>query len=364
MKIREITNYLESLAPLSSQADFDNCGLIVGDASTEVTSAIICLDCVEAIVDEAIRKGSNLIIAHHPIVFKGLKKLNGKNYIERTVIKAIQHGIAIYAIHTNLDHYRFGVNYEIGQRLGLENLQILDPVENALFKLNVYVPIDHLEKVKSAVFEAGAGEIGNYSECSFSSEGTGTFTPNELANPFEGEKNNRSTVSEVKLELLVTSHSLNSVVKAMKQAHPYEEVAYDIISLKNQNAFEGAGMVGELKEPMDEQAFLSKVKTNFKCEVIRHTKLMNKPIKRVAFCGGSGSFLLNKAKRANADIFITGDYKYHDFFDAENELVIADIGHFESEQFTINLIADILKKKFHTFVVHLTEENTNPINYF
>lgn len=364
MTIKEITNYLEQLAPLSSQASFDNCGLIVGDSSKEVTSALICLDCIESIVDEAIAKGANLIIAHHPIVFKGLKKLNGKNYIERTVIKAIQNDIAIYAIHTNLDHYRFGVNYEIGKRLGLQNLQILDASENNLLKLVVYVPADFVETVKNALFESGAGSIGNYAECSFNIPGTGTYKPLENSNPFEGEKENRSTVAEVRIEVLISSHNLNMVLNSMKKAHPYEEVAYDLLPILNKNNFEGSGMYGELTEAMDEIDFLNRLKENFNCEIIRHTQLLNKKIKTVAFCGGSGSFLLNKAKQVKADIFVTGDYKYHDFFDAENELVIADIGHFESEQYTINLIADILKKKFHTFVVHLTEVNTNPINYF
>lgn len=364
MKIKDITSYLESLAPLSSQANYDNCGLIVGDPNTEITSALICLDSIESVVDEAIHKGCNLIIAHHPIVFSGLKKLNGKNYIERTVIKAIQHNIAIYAIHTNLDSYRFGVNYEIGNRLGLENLQILSPAENSLFKLSVYVPAEHSTIVSTAMFHAGAGQIGNYSECSFELLGTGTFKPSELSDPFCGEIGTQNKISEVKIEVIVSIHSIHSVVKAMKEAHPYEEVAHDILPLKNKNAFEGSGMVGTLKDEMDEHSFLKLVKSTFNCGIIRHTALQNKPIKTVAFCGGSGSFLLQQAKRMRADIFITGDYKYHDFFDAEGEIIIADIGHFESEQYTTNLLADILKKKFPTFVAHLTGVITNPINYF
>lgn len=364
MKIKEITSYLESLAPLSSQASYDNCGLIVGDFNTEVTSALICLDSTEAIVDEAIQKGSNLIIAHHPIVFSGLKKLNGSNYIERTIIKAIKHDIAIYAIHTNLDNYRFGVNYEIGKRLGLENLQILAPAPNVLCKLTVFTPSDHVQNVSEAMFKAGAGQVGNYKECSFRSDGQGTYTPMENATPFEGTKGEKSSVTEDKIEVLVSTHLINQVVHSMKSAHPYEEVAYDIIPLKNKNDFEGSGMYGVLQEPMEEKAFLTLLKSRFNCSIIRHTALLNKPIKTVAFCGGSGSFLLSNAKGIKADIFITGDYKYHDFFDTENQIIIADMGHFESEQFTTNLLADILKKKFPTFVPHLTGVITNPINYF
>ncbi|MBI1836665.1 MAG: Nif3-like dinuclear metal center hexameric protein [Flavobacteriia bacterium] len=364
MKIKEITNYLESLAPLTSQANFDNCGLLVGDSQMEITSAISCLDCTEAIVEEAIQKGSNFIISHHPLIFKGLKKINGKNYIERTLVKAIKNEIAIYAIHTNLDHYRFGVNYEIGKRLGLENLQVLDPMESVLCKLIIYVPVSHTEILKARLFEAGAGAIGDYSECSFETQGRGTFKPNENASPFEGKPNIQSLVDEQKVEILVSTHNLSKVIETMKEVHPYEEVAYDIVSIQNKNHFEGSGMFGMLKTPISEIDLLRKIKEDFKCGIIRHTKLLNKPIQKIAFCGGSGSFLLNKAKQVNADIFITGDYKYHDFFDAENQIVIADIGHFESEQFTINLIADKLTKKFPTFVVHLTEVNTNPINYF
>lgn len=364
MKIKEITHYFESLAPLSSQASYDNSGLIVGNPEMEITSILLCLDSIEEIVDEAIEKGSNLIIAHHPIVFSGLKKITGKTYIERTIIKAIEYKIAIYAIHTNLDAYRYGVNFEIGKRLGLENLRILSPADNTLCKLSVFVPFEFSEKVSQALFDAGAGQIGNYKECSFELTGKGTFTPSENSQPFEGEINKKSITNENKIEVLVTIHALNKVVAAMKSTHPYEEVAYDIIPLKNKNSFEGSGMIGNLTKEMDEKSFLTQLKSTFNCEVIRHTTLLNKPIKTVAFCGGSGSFLLKNAKQQKADIFITGDYKYHDFFDAENEIIIADIGHFESEQFTTNLLADILKKKFPTFAFHITGVKTNPINYF
>ena len=364
MKIKEITSYLESLAPLSSQASYDNCGLIVGNRETEITAVLVCLDSTEAIVDEAIEKGCNLIIAHHPIVFSGLKKLNGDNYIERTVIKAIENKIAIYAIHTNLDAYRFGVNHEIGKRLGLKNLQILSPSENALCKITVFVPPTHVEIVSEAMFKEGAGEIGNYQECSFETPGKGSFTPLENANPYDGKVGKKSIVDEIKIEVVCAIHVLNSVLKAMKTAHPYEEIAYDIISLKNKNAYEGSGMYGELEVEMDEISFLTQLKSTFQCDIIRHTNLLHKPIKTVAFCGGSGSFLLKNAKQIKADIFITADYKYHDFFHAENQLVIADIGHFESEQYTIHLLADILTKKFPIFVLHLTGVKTNPINYF
>lgn len=363
MKIKEITDYLEGLAPLSTQEDYDNCGLLVGSHNDSVSSILICLDSTPEIVDEAIEKGCDMIIAHHPIIFKGLKKLNGKNYIEQTVIKCIKHGIALYAIHTNLDNYLHGVNRDIGIRLGLENLKILRPKQNGLFKLVVYTPVEAEENLITALFNAGAGNIGNYSECSFSTEGIGTFKPNEGSNPFSGDIGNRSSDKERKLEFLVEHSILDKVLAVMNDFHPYEEVAHDIIQLGNKNQHLGSGMIGELSVPLDEMDFLKKVKNTFGCGAIRYTELKGGKIKKVAFCGGSGSFLLQDAIRQGADIFITGDFKYHEFFDSEKKIVIADIGHYESEQFTINLLGDILKKKFATFAVRLTEINTNPINY-
>lgn len=364
MKISEITNYLESLAPLTSQESYDNCGLLVGDKNDELTNALITLDCVEAIVDEAIAKKCNLIIAHHPIVFKGLKKITGKNYVERTLLKAIKNNIAIYAIHTNLDNYQNGVNKKIGELLGVPNPSILKPSEKTLAKLSVYVPKAHHHHVMEALFDAGAGNIGNYSDCSFSVAGKGSFKPNDLANPFVGEKEKRHQEDEIKLEVLVSTHRLSQAIAALLKAHPYEEVAYDIFPLLNKNNFEGAGMVGDLEIPTDEFTFLQKLKDVFKSDTIRYTNLLNKPITRVAWCGGSGSFLLPDAIGAKADIFITGDFKYHDFFDADNQIIISDIGHFESEQYTIELIKELIQKKFPKFAPCLTEKNTNPIKYF
>jgi len=364
MTITEITSYLESLAPLSSQESYDNSGLIVGDPQSAVHNVLISLDCIEATIDEAIAKKCQLVIAHHPIVFKGLKRLNGSNYVERTVLKAIKNDIAIYAIHTNLDNYRFGVNYEIGKRLKLNNLRVLEPKNQVLSKLSCFIPETHFEVVSEAIFAAGAGRIGEYSECGFSVQGEGTFRPDSTAQPFIGEANQRSQVAERKFEAVCSTHLINKIVQAMKSAHPYEEVAYEVFAMQNQNPYEGSGMVGELAEPMEAKAFLQEVKDTFHCGVIRHTDLLDKPISKVAFCGGAGSFLLPSAVRAKADIFITGDYKYHEFFDAEERIVIADIGHFESEQFTSNRIAELLMEKFANFAVRLTEVNTNPINYF
>lgn len=363
MKIGEITSYLESFAPISSSESYDNCGLIVGNKSTEITSVLVSLDCTEAIIEEAIQKKCNLVIAHHPIVFKGLKSFTGSNYVERTVIKAIKNDVAIYAIHTNLDNYRWGVNYEIGQRLGLNKLKVLQPKKNVLSKLTVFVPKTHFEEVQNTLFEAGAGYIGDYSECSFSSSGIGTFKPNENSNPFIGEAQKHQKVEEIRLEAIVSNHKMGNVISKMLSAHPYEEVAYDVIALQNQNKFEGSGMIGELEEPEPIMDFLERVKDVFKCGAVRYTNPTKEKVQKIAFCGGSGSFLLSQAKRLDADVYITADFKYHEFFDADNQIVIADIGHYESEQYTSDLLKRILTEKFTTFAVHLTELNTNPINY-
>ncbi|MCH2021392.1 MAG: Nif3-like dinuclear metal center hexameric protein [Saprospiraceae bacterium] len=364
MKIKEIIEFLNSVAHPSYQESYDNSGLIVGNSQWEVTGILVCLDSIESIIDEAITKNCNLVIAHHPIVFNGLKTFTGRNYIERTVIKAIKNDIAIFAVHTNLDNvYINGVNTKISQKLGLINTQILAPAKGVLNKLYVFVPDTALEKVSEALFDAGAGEIGNYSECSFVAKGEGSFKANENANPVVGQKGLRHYEAETKLEVIFETHIKNELISALLKAHPYEEVAYDIVVLENQFNRIGAGIVGELKNPIDTHSFLKKIKEEMNTDCVRYTSLCYDQIQRVAVCGGAGSFLLGDAIKAKADIFITSDFKYHQFFDAENRIIIADIGHFESEQFTIELFYDLLTQKFCNFAIHCTDIKTNPINY-
>jgi dinuclear metal center YbgI/SA1388 family protein len=364
MKLAELTAYLESLAPLAYQEDYDNAGLIVGQPDQEVYQALISLDCTEAVVDEAIATNCQVIISHHPIVFRGLKKFNGKTYVERVVEKAIRNNIAIYAIHTNLDNIMSGVNAKICETLGIKNCHILAPKNNLLKKLVTYVPVSHADEVRNALFNAGAGNIGNYSECSFNAEGTGTFKGNENTDPYVGEPGKRHLENEIRVETVYPAVLESKILMALVLAHPYEEVAYDLYTLTNQYRQAGAGMIGELETPVSEEEFLYQVKEKMRAQVIRHTALTGRHIKKVAVCGGSGSFLLKAAIAAGADIFITADYKYHEFFDAEGKIVIADIGHFESEQFTQQLLYEIIRKKFSTFAVRLTELNTNPVKYF
>lgn len=363
MKLRELCDKLESWAPLAYQESYDNSGLIVGSLDQVVSGVLISLDCIESVVDEAIEKNCNVIVAHHPIVFKGLKTLTGKNYVERTVLKAIKNDIALYAIHTNLDNVDTGVNKAIANRLGLINTEVLVPKRGLLKKLITFVPKANVEEVRSALFEGGAGTIGPYSECNFSVEGVGTFKGSEASNPVYGEKGVREHLVEERVEMIFPSHISSKVLQALKSSHPYDEVAYQIITIDNANQFVGSGMIGELKEPILDLDFLKSTKEDLKIGCIRYSKLSNKKIKKIALCGGSGSFLLNDAKQAGADIFITSDFKYHEFFDAENSIVIADIGHYESEQYTIDLIADFLRKNFPRFAFHLSKVNTNPINY-
>jgi dinuclear metal center YbgI/SA1388 family protein len=363
MKIKKITNYLESIAPLHFQESYDNAGLIVGDVSAEVSGVIITLDCTEEVVDEAIENKCNLIIAHHPIIFSGLKQLNGKNYMERTVIKAIKNDIAIYAIHTNLDNVKTGVSAKIADILGVKNCKILSPKKDLLRQLVVYCPLSDAEKVKTTLFNAGAGNIGNYDECSFTSKGEGTFRANEDCNPHLGEIGERHIEKEERIEVVFPKYLENSIISAMKLSHPYEEVAYQIYILDNVYENIGSGVVGELIKEIDAIKFLEQLKSKMKTDCIRHTNIVKGKIKKVAICGGSGSFLLKDAISAEADIFITADFKYHDFFDADNNIIIADIGHYESEQFTKDLIYDLLSKNFSKFAVRLSKVNTNPINY-
>jgi len=363
MTIREIIDYLESVSPSVYQEPYDNAGLIIGSPTAPVTSALITLDVTEPVIDEAIELGCELIIAHHPIIFKGIKRINGNSFVERCTIKAIKNDIAIYAAHTNLDSIIGGVNSKICEKIGLTNLSILVPAKGQLLKLVTFIPKDHLNAVSEAIFAAGAGVIGKYDKCSFNTEGSGTFRGGEESNPFAGKKGELHFEKETRFETIFPGHLKNGIINALIKTHPYEEVAYDLYPLENTLNEVGSGMMGELPGSENEIDFLSRLLEIFGCKAIRHTYLLGKPIKKVAVCGGSGSFLLSSAIAADADIFVTADMKYHDFFIAEEKIVVADIGHYESEQFTKELFYEILIKKFPNFVLHLSEVKTNPVLY-
>lgn len=362
--VKEVIDYLEKIAPPSLQEDYDNSGLIVGKKDTLVTGVLVSLDCTEEIVQEAIDKNINLIVSHHPIVFSGLKRFNEKNYVERTVALAIKNDIHLYAIHTNLDNVlNQGVNGYFAKKLGLKNIAPLRALSNHLLKLFTYVPKSHAHQVREALFNAGAGNIGNYDQCSFNVEGTGTFRGNDQSNPYLGESGKLQEEQEVKIEVLLRNYQKSAVLNALHTSHPYEEVAYELIKIENSDQELGAGAIGELAEEMEVSAFLNYVKKSLNLEVIKHTNF-SKNIKKVAICGGSGSFLRKDAIAQKADAYISADFKYHEFFDAENHLMICDIGHYESEKYTIELLLDYLTKKFSTFAALKTEKDTNPIKYY
>jgi len=365
MLLKEIIQFLENIAPSAFQESYDNSGLIVGDASMEINKALICLDSTPEVIEEALEKGANLVIAHHPIVFSGLKKFNGKTHIERAVMLAIKHDIAIYAIHTNLDNVLAnGVNQKIGNKLGLENMRILAPKKGLLQKLITYCPDAHADEIRQALFAAGAGHIGNYDSCSFNIQGQGSFRANEGAKPFIGEIGETHWEQETRIETIFPRHIASQVIAALKQAHPYEEVAYETFFIENDWQEVGSGIIGELSESLSVEEFLNRLKTDLQIPMIRYTKSASDQIKTVALCGGSGSFLLGAAMASGADVFLTSDFKYHQFFESEGKIMIADVGHYEGEYFTIELLGNLLTEKFRTFAVVFSGITTNPIKYY
>ncbi|MDC8103057.1 Nif3-like dinuclear metal center hexameric protein [Chryseobacterium sp. PTM-20240506] len=364
MTIREVISEIEKRIPLQQAEDFDNVGLLCGVPEREVSGILVCHDALENVVEEAIQKKLNLIVCFHPIIFSGLKSLTGKNYVERAVLKAIENKVAIYAIHTAFDNDFFGVNAGICNQLGLKEMKILQPKKDNLKQLTVFVPKDHAEKVKESLFSAGAGNIGFYDECSFSINGNGTFRPIEGSNPFSGKQNIRENADENMISVIFEGYKQNQIISAMKSSHPYEEVAYQIYSLDNENQYSGLGMYGEFEEAMNEEDFLRFVKEKFNLEMIRHSGLTNKKIKRVGVLGGSGASGIKSALSKKCDAYLTGDVKYHDFFLAESKMLICDIGHYESEQWVVKQLFEILSQKFSTFAISKSNEKTNPVNYF
>lgn len=361
--IKKIIESLESMAPSSYQEEYDNSGLLTGNPADEVKGILVTLDCTEDVVEEALTKSCNLIVAHHPILFKGIKRLTGQTYVERVLIKAIRNNIAIYAIHTNLDNVIKGVNKKIAERIGLINIQILLPKKNTLTKLVTFIPKEHKEKVTASLHMAGAGQIGNYKNCSFSIAGEGAFMPTENAKPFKGLQGVLEKAEEVRVEVLFPSLLQGKVLSALRESHPYEEVAYYLTALENENQEVGAGIIGELARPEEPMAFLERVKSSMNTACIRHTRISGNKVKKVAVCGGAGSFLLPTTIGQGADVFISADFKYHEFFDADNKIIIADIGHYESEQYTKELLGEFLQEKFPTFAIIFSNVVTNPISY-
>jgi dinuclear metal center YbgI/SA1388 family protein len=363
MNLNQLADILEQLAPLAYAEDFDNVGFLTKHTNN-VSGILVCHDALETVLEEAIAKKCNVVVCFHPILFAKIKKITGSNYVERAIIKAIKNDIAIYAIHTALDNHQQGVNKILCDALGLLHPKILIPKENYIEKLVTYCPVAETDKLKKALFSAGAGHIGNYSECSFVSNGLSSYKGNENTNPTIGIPNIYHEEAESKIEVIYEKHLQSKIIKALHEVHIYEEVAYEIYSLQNKQQEIGLGMYGELPNAMNETDFLEMVKKKMQCGVIRHSDFLNKNIQKVAVLGGSGAFAIEAAKREGVDAFLTADLKYHDFYTAENKLLLADIGHFESERYTKNYIVGFLKEKITNFAVQLSEVNTNPVKYF
>lgn len=361
--VNDLIGWFEEFAPQTLQEEYDNCGLQVGDKNTPITAVLLTLDITNEVVDEAIQYNCNVIVAHHPLIFKALKKITPENHIQNIIIRLIKNNISLFIAHTNIDNVIEGVNSQIADKLELTNRSVLLPLNNSFAKIITFIPEKHATKVQQALFEAGAGTIGNYDCCSFTSLGKGSFRAKTNANPFVGEVNKLHTEPEVRIEMIFPKYLQQNIIESLIQSHPYEEPAYDVLHLENANNRLGAGLVGWLPSPMDEIEFLEKMKKILHCEMIKHTKLRTKKISKVALCGGSGAFLIKNALNAKADIFITGDLKYHDYFEANESIVLADFGHFETEQYTKHIFYEIITKKMPKFVVRISETKTNPINY-
>ena len=364
MKIKEVIKYLEDIVPLTYQESYDNSGLILGDKDLDVKGVLISLDCTEEVLDEAIKSNSNLIISHHPIIFNAIKKINVTSYTDRIIIKAIKNDIAIYALHTNLDNILQGVNGKIASILGLSSCNVMLPKKDTLKYLVVYCPLAKSEKLKKSLFSVGAGSVGNYDQCSFTSFGKGSFRANKDAKPYIGKTEFLHTEEEERIEVIYPAFKETNIIQELKNNHPYEEVAYQTYMISNFNKSIGSGIIGSIKSSININSFLKLLKDKLSVEYIKHTDIVKHKIKKVAICGGSGSFLIQKAIDLNADVFISSDFKYHDYFLANKKIIIIDIGHYESEQFTKDLIYDMLTKKFTKFAIRLSKINTNPINYF
>lgn len=363
MQLNEIIQSIETMAPLPLQEDYDNSGLLTGHPDDTITGALITLDVTESVIEEAIKLGYNLIIAHHPLIFKPLKKINGNNEVERCVIKAIRNKIAIYTAHTNLDNSMEGVNAMLCRKIGLTETSILSPINGNLRKLVVFVPVSHAEKVRQAMFVSGAGHIGQYDSCSFNTAGSGTFRALEGANPFVGQQGEIHSEPEIRIESIVPKWLESRVLSAVREVHPYEEIAWDSYVLTNSALNTGAGMTGKFENPLQEEEFILRLKEVLKVPLIKCSPLTGKKISKVAVCGGSGNFLIQEAIRSGAHAFVTGELKYHDYFLAEGRILLVEAGHYETEQFTKELLYQIVKEKFPTFALQISTISTNPVNY-
>lgn len=363
MRIRELLQTIEQIAPLPLQESFDNSGVQVGDTNQEAKGVLVCIDVTENVILEAVNLNCNLVVSHHPIAFRSFKSLTGKTYVERSMILAIKHDIVLYAAHTNLDNALQGINSHLAEMLNLQNVRILSPQKNNLLKLATFAPTTYAEAIRNALFNAGAGHIGNYDSCSYNLEGKGTFRAGKGTHPFCGNIGEIHTEQEVRIETILPAFRQKEVLRALMAVHPYEEPAYDLYPLANDWSGAGSGVVGTLPEEMDEEEFLYLLKDTFRLTTLQHSPFRGTPVRDVAICGGSGAFLIPKAMAYGADVFITGEAKYNDFYDVEDKLLLATIGHYESEVCSKEIFFDVLSKKYPTFAIHKSGFDINPVNY-
>jgi dinuclear metal center YbgI/SA1388 family protein len=364
MILQHILNELESLAPPEYQEEWDNSGLLLGSPAREITGIIVSLDTTMEVLHEAISNHCNLIVSHHPFIFQGIRKITPDLPAYHLLRRLIQEDIAVYALHTSLDNSWMGINQYLGQKLGLMNTSILAPKRDSLKKLVVFCPVDHAEKVRNALFEAGAGHIGNYDCCSYNSSGQGSFRASEKANPFVGKRKVIHFEPEIRIEVIFPSAREKPLIDSMRAAHPYEEVAFDLYPLTNSFDRAGSGIVGFLEKPMSEQRFIRIVKSLVGLNSIRHSAFLGRKIRKVAISSGAGGFLIPDVIRSEADIFLTSDLKYHQFQEPGGKLLLMDIGHYESESFMKEMIRAFLIEKFPNFAVLVSATETNPVKYF
>jgi len=356
MKIKEVISFLENKFPLSWQEDFDNSGIQCGDKERDITGVVVCFDMSEVVIEEAISKGANMVVSHHPIIYRDvIKRIEPTNRVGKILCKALENKILLYSMHTNIDSGKAGGNSLFAQKLELQKLSVLSPKENEFCKLVVFVPSENSVFLRDALFKAGCGNIGNYSHCSFSCEGIGSFKPLADANPHIGQHNRIERVEEERIEMIFSKIKKRQIVEALYQHHPYEEPAFDIFALENTNKDIGLGRVGFLPQPMVAADFIHYVKQKLNVELVRFSGNSKAEISKVAVCGGGGASHIKDALTAGADAYITGDLKYHDFFIPENKMLLVDIGHFEGEHFIREIITSLLKEKFKNFSTYFTE---------
>lgn len=367
MLIKEIIDAIESIAPLPLQEEWDNCGVQVGPTDNECTGVMVCVDCTPVVVEEAIAMNCNLIVSHHPLIFGGIKQLTGKTEAERCVINAVTAGLTIYSSHTALDNSPNGISHRMASLLGLEDVDVLVPREADQLKLVAYVPVSKLDDVRLALFDAGAGAIGNYDFCSFATDGRGSFRALDGANPYVGEVSQLHFEDESRLEVLLPRWKRRDVELALRQVHPYEEPAYEFSEVVAASRPAGSGCVGHLPQPMTVAQLALFAKERFGCQAVRlscyHGDPMVHTVRRVAVCGGAGGSFIGAVKRSGADAYITADLRYHDFVDYGKRLALIDVGHFNSEQCAKEIFYQLICEKFPNFAVHTSKNEKNPIQY-